>query len=173
MTKPSKSPLTAWSVRLLWIFPVVLLVLGLNQAYVAWQITETLKSGFEATARVTELEVSNRVDVTYDYVSLAVTLPGGEVIEQERLSLPHTLAPQLVGAETLEVVVRPGESQQIVVTRIAATQWRIAAINAAMCLAGALMAFFSVFAWQRYLTRRGDPAERSFDEAEAERIAST
>lgn len=139
----------------------MLALLALNQALVAWQIHETLEQGTPAMATVTELEVSNRVDVTYDYVSLRVDLPDGSVIEHEEMSLPHTLAVRLEGQTTMAVMVLPGASQEIVVTEIASTHWRIAAINAAVCFVGMLMALFGVVAWQRYLRKHGDPSDRA------------
>ena len=147
--------------RLLWIAPLLLLYLTINQAMVAIDLKETWEQGTPAVAEVLEVETSNRVDVTYDYVSLRVTLDDGRVIEQERLSLPHTMAPLMEDRETLNVRVLPGADQPIVIAELGRAQWRLAAIQAVMAFVGFLLFGAGVFWWNRYLHRRGDPARRA------------
>ncbi len=152
--------------RLAWLAPLFLAFLVFNQTNVALDLRHTLRQGRPATAEVLEVHEENRVDVTYDYVSLRVALPGGQVIERDRLSLPHTLIPAMEGRETVGVHVLPGADQEVVITELADTQWRIAALNALMSGIAALLFGGGVFAWNRHLRRSGDPAHRSLDEGD-------
>lgn len=145
----------------MWILPAILLVLGVYQVNVALDIRTTLHEGQLAQAEVIDAEVSGRADVTYDYISLRARLDDGTVIEREKMSLPHTIAKDLEGTTTLEVRVLPGSDQPVVVAELGRAHWRIAAINALMCAVGVVMLTAGVFAWNRYLHRKGDPALRA------------
>jgi hypothetical protein len=127
---------------------------------VARDIRNTLRDGAPALARVTAFGSSDRVDVTYDYVSLEVDVEG-RTLRQEKMSFPHTFAPLLEGRQEIEVMVRPGSDQEIVFRDLGRVQSRIAAINAAMSLVASLMLIVAVGAWNRYLQRKGDPAART------------
>lgn len=144
--------------RLLWIFPAILLFLTINQIKVALDVRETLNRGVPRTAEVVEIYKTNRVDVTYGYVQLRVPTDGG-VIER-RLSMSISLLPELAGKDSVEVRLLAGEDQEIVVTAVARTQWRMAAINSAMSFVGLILLTIGVGAWNRYLRREGDPADR-------------
>lgn len=157
--------------RALWIVPAFLLLLVPHQAKVAYDLRQTLERGLPATAQVIEVHQENRVDVTYDWISLRVALPDGRVLERERMSVPHTLITPLEDRETVEVRVVPGADQEIVIAEIAATQWRIAAANAAMSGIAALIFGACVFAWNRYLKREGDPSLRTIQRDDAEHPA--
>lgn len=144
--------------RLLWIFPAILLFLTVNQVKVALDLRETLNRGVPATAEVVEIYKTNRVDVTYGYVQLRVPTEDG-VLEQ-RLSMPISLLHALDGKDSLEVRLLPGEAQEIVVTAIARPQWHMAAINGGISFIGLILLTIGVWAWNRYLRRKGDPADR-------------
>lgn len=146
--------------RLLWVFPLILVLLAYHQTRVALDLRATWEAGEPATAEVLELEMSNRMDVVYDWVSLRVTMVDGTVFERERLGMPHSLAPRLEGKETLNVRVLQGAAQPIVIEEIINAQWRIAAVQALMAFFGALFLGFGVAWWNRYLRRQGDPALR-------------
>jgi hypothetical protein len=146
--------------RLLWIFPVLLILLMIHQLKVAFDIRETLEHGTPATARIVDSFKTDRVDISFEYVSLRVELEDGQVIERAKMALPHGLYPQIEGRETVSVRVRPGAAQEIVIEEIARPQWRLAAINAGMSLIGFLIVVTGVFSWNRYLGRNGDPAVR-------------
>ena len=150
--------------RALWIFPIILLGLGLHQLDAFRDIRHTFLHGVPATAAVTEFASSDRVDVTYDYVSLRVVVDG-RVIERTRMSLPHSFAPLMEGKEVVDVMVSAGGDQEIVITELGRAHYRIAAINAAMALSGALLLAIGVGWWNRYLRRRGDPAARLADQS--------
>lgn len=147
--------------RLAWLVPALLTFLAINQFYVVLDIRGTIANGTVADATITELEISGRTDVTLDYVSLAVPLADGSTLTREEMPIPHSLAPLLEDQETVGVYVLPGAGQEVVIRQIANTQWRIAAINAAVSLLGALLSAWGVFAWNRYLVRQGDPALRT------------
>ena len=149
----------------MWIAPVALLLLSLNQAKVAYDLHYTLTNGIEAVADVIDVEVNERVDIPYGYVSLKVDLEDGRQIVQEKMSLPYTLLPSVRYETELDVRVFPEADQQIVITQIASTQWKIAALQSAMGFAGFLLAAIGVFAWNRLLRKKGDPALRQVPEA--------
>ncbi len=144
--------------RLLWIFPAILLFLTVNQIKVALDVRETLNRGVSATAEVVEIYKTNRVDVTYGYVQLRVPTEDG--VMERRLSMSVSLLPELEGKDSLEVRVLAGEDQEIVIAAVARTQWRMAAINSAMSFMGLILLTIGVGAWNRYLKRKGDPADR-------------
>jgi hypothetical protein len=161
--------------RLAWVLPVFLFGLALHQAKVAYDLQQTIDEGTPATAEVLELHQENRVDVTYDYISLRATLPGGETLTREKMALPHALAPRLEGKETVEVLVNRGASQDMVVASIARTQRGIAAMNAGISGIACLLFGAGVFFWNRHLARHGDPSRRAPDDdprGEAEREAA-
>ncbi|MFK7844634.1 MAG: hypothetical protein AB8G77_04980, partial [Rhodothermales bacterium] len=54
--------------RFLWIVPVALLLLSLNQAKVGYDLRYTLNNGIAALADVLEVEINERVDIPYGYV---------------------------------------------------------------------------------------------------------
>lgn len=154
-------PLSNRVARYLWAVPICLLLLGLNQAKVAYDLRETLQNGEEAIAEVLEFRINERVDIPFGYVSLKVALADGREIVQEKMALPYTLLPQVRYKETLDVRVFPGASQQIVIEDIVSTQWKIATMQAMICLAAFLLAGVGVFAWNRYLAKHGDPAAQT------------
>ncbi len=147
--------------KLMWALPTVLLLLALNQAKVAYDLHFTLNNGIPAVADVIEVEVNDRVDIPYGFVSLRVALEDGQEIVQEKMSLPYTLLPSVRYEEQLDVRVFLEADQQIVIQQIASTQWKIAAIQALILFVGMLMAGTGVFAWNRYLKQKGDPARRA------------
>ncbi len=147
--------------RLLWLVPIALLLLGINQWMVALDLRDTLEQGEAATAEVLEFVKNDRPDIPFGYVSLKATLSDGSEIVQEKMALPYTLLPRVEHALTLDVRVVPGADQQIVITDIAQTQWKIAAMQAAICFGVMLMAGVGLFLWNRMLTSIGDPASRS------------
>lgn len=150
--------------RLLWIFPAILLFLTINQANVALDLRDTLSAGVPAEADVLAIETTDRADITMASVRLRVVLPEGEVVERE-LPLPITFAKDLQGSDRLDVRVNSGADQEIVIADLGRAQWRLAAINSGMSLIGFVLLTIGVFAWNRYLRRKGDPAARTVEEA--------
>lgn len=160
-----------------WILPVFFLCLTAHQANVASDLNVTRTQGTSATAEVLEVHKENRVDVTYDYVSLRVPLPDGGTLTREKLSLPHSIVPAIQDRATLDVKVLPGADREIVVTEtigptpIVDTQLRIALMNAAIAFGAALIFGLGVFFWNRTLRTDGDPAERGVTEPDPEHPA--
>lgn len=147
--------------RLLWIFPAILLFLTINQMMVARDVRETLTHGVPARAEVVEIFSSNRADVTYGYIRLRIPTGGG--VRERRLSMPLSLLNAMEGADSLDVRLLPGagDDVDVVIADVARPQWRIAAINAGISFFGLILVTVGVWAWNRYLTRKGDPAGRS------------
>ncbi len=145
--------------RLMWLVPILLLLLAFYQVKVSHDIRETLAAGEPAVAAVTRYTRVDRKDVTQAELDLRVTLADGTVLEREKLALPYSLA-FLVERDTLDVLVLLGTGQEIVIRSVAASQSRIAALNAAICFVGFLLFGVAVGLWNRYLRRYGDPSER-------------
>ena len=159
----SSSSVSVWVFRIAWFIPLFLVALSVHQVWSGMELRTTLEQGEDAEAEVIEVFTTDRVDVTYDYVSLRVTLDDGTEIVREQLSLPHSLIDIVADRETLDVRVLPGASQEIVITELASTQWRIAIVNAAMSFVLALLAMGGLWWWRHTLRTEGDPAERGVD----------
>jgi hypothetical protein len=169
--------MTRWIARIAWLLPALFFGLALHQGKVAYDLHTTKIQGTAVTAKVQEVKVSNRTQVTYDYVSLRVPMPDGSVLTRERLSLPHGIVPALKEKETLQVRVAQGGSRSIVVTEpikatpVVDTQIRIAGINGLMSLGAALLFGIAIWFWNRSLRREGDPAERGVTEPDPDHPA--
>ncbi len=139
--------------RVLWVFPVLLLALCIDQAKLACDLQSTWRHGVSATAKVVAWEQSRRADVTYGYISLRVPLAGGGTLVKDRMSLPYSLLPQLEDADSLGVRVQPGAPQDVVVESLMPAHRLIAAAQAGISLAGAMMLAVALFAWNRWLRK--------------------
>lgn len=163
--------------RVAWILPVFFFFLTVHQSKVAYDLDVTRSGGTTATAEVLDVHKENRVDVTYDYVSLRVPLPDGGTLTREKLSLPHSIVPAIQDRTALEVKVLPGAAREIVVTErigptpIVDTQLRIALMNAAISVVASLLFGVGVFFWNRTLRDDGDPAERGVTEPDPDHPA--
>jgi hypothetical protein len=169
--------MTRWIARIAWLLPLFFLGIALHQGKVAYDLQTTKTQGTEATAEVQDVKVSNRTQVTYDYVSVRVPMPDGSVLTRERLSLPHGVVPPLEEKETLAVRVAPDARRSVVImepvesTPVVDTQIRIAGINALMSLGAALLFGVAIWFWNRSLRREGDPAERGVSEPDPDHPA--
>ena len=158
--------------RILWVLPALLFVLTIHQIDVALDLHETLTRGTPAVAEVTEFRTTNRAEIKFDEIGLRATLPDGRVVEQAHMSIPHSFAQELAGRQTLDVRVLPGADQPLVIASLGRAHWRMAAINAAMSALGFVLLAFGVGAWNRYLRRRGDPAQQVPEAAGASPVAA-
>lgn len=150
--------------RIAWVVPAFFLVIALHQGRTSYNLNATLQYGTPATAEVVEVHEENRVDVTYDWVSLRIPMQDGSVLEKNQMALPHSLIPLVKDKKTVDVRVAEGASQNVVITSIVNTQWRIAAMNAAIAFVAALLFGIGVGYWNRSLRSEGDPAARGVDE---------
>lgn len=139
--------------RIFWGIPFVLVCLAANQGLVAVQLRETWNQGVPAIAKVKEFDVTNRADVTYGYINLQVTLPDGQTIERQRMSLPPSLWSRVKGQDSLHVHVRLGASQEIVIDRLMPAHWLIAASQMGISLMGAILSGVLAYFWNRSLRR--------------------
>ena len=146
--------------RILWAFPALLLFLTVNQADVAYDLRQTLEEGTPAVAEVTGSFIKDRVDIQFGYLNLRVPMEEGEDLVQDKMALPYTLIKRIETASELDVMVRRGADQQIVITQIGGTQWKIAAMQSGICFVTFFMAATGLFFWGRLLKREGDPGHR-------------
>jgi hypothetical protein len=163
--------------RVAWILPIFFVGLSLHQTKVTYDLNVTAQNGTPATAEVLNVHQENRVDVTYDYISVRVPLPDGGSLTKETLSLPHSIVPAINDRETLQVNVLPGAARDVVLTEairgvpIVSTQRRIAMMNAAISFGAFLLFGAGVWFWNRSLSRDGDPAARGIDAPDPEHPA--
>lgn len=145
--------------RILWIFPAILLFLTIDQLNVAFDLRRTLAEGTSAEAEIVAIDRTDRADITMASARLRVPMESGEVLERD-LPMPITFVEELEGRETMEVRLNPGADQEIVIAELGRAQWRLAAINSGMAFIALILVSIGVFAWNRYLQRKGDPANR-------------
>jgi hypothetical protein len=141
--------------RFLWIVPVILFGLMVHQAWVVYSVTQTWNDGKAATAEIVDYEMKEMAAQTHGIMTLRIPLPDGHSIE-ETLSMPAMLATQVRNTEQLEVRVRPGRSQQIVVAELMRTQRRMAMINVIIAGLGAVFVAGAIIAWRRYINRSSE-----------------
>ena len=146
--------------RLLWALPALLFLLAANQAVVTMDIRETVRAGAPAKAEVTSISATDRADITMASIRLRTLEADGSHSEYV-LPLPITFARALEGSDSLDVFLSPGAAQEVVIAQIGRAQWRLAGINGLVALLGALLLSWGVHAWNRYLRRQGDPADRA------------
>jgi len=144
--------MTVWVARLLWLAPALLAVISFSLIKAGFSLKNTLESGAVVTARVVDVSIRHRADVTYGHIDLRVPNQGSDSTDS-RLPLPLSLLMSLEGAPTVEVRLLADTDQPIVIDRIARAQWRMSFINASMTLLGALLLVWGVWSWNRYLGR--------------------
>ena len=144
--------------RLLWAFPALLVLLAANQAAVMTQLRETVRSGVLTKAEVVSISTTDRADITM--ASIRLRAPGADGAHAEyALPLPITFARALAGSDSLDVFLAPDASQEVVIAEIGRAQWRLAGMNSGIALLGAVLLSWGVFAWNRRLRKKGDPAD--------------
>ena len=162
-TSSESSAAVRWLSRAAWAIPVLLIALSAHQVWTGLELRNTLQQGTPAEAEITDFFSSGRAEIKYDYVSLRIPMDDGSTITRERMSLPHTLIGVAEDRETIDVRVRRGAAQEVVITEVANTQWRIAVINAGMSAVLGILVGIGLFWWSRTLRTKGDPAARGID----------
>jgi hypothetical protein len=140
----------------MWLAPLLLIVITVMLLRAGLAQKATLQQGELRTARVVEYVERSRAEITYGHLKLEVPLEDGSLL-QERLPLPLALLKRFEGEEEIDVLVRPGAEQPVIVEEVARAQWRLSIINAAMAAFGGLLLLWGVGSWNRYLRRKGDP----------------
>jgi hypothetical protein len=143
--------------RGLWFFPAVLLVLSIALVRDSRELARTFAEGEPARAEILDVHKRERADVTYGHVELRAVLSDGTVV-QRVLPLPLSLIPQIETRSEVDVHVLLDSDKTMVIDAIARPQRRMAAIQAFMSFVGMLLLSWAIFAWNRFLTRHGDPA---------------
>ena len=149
--------MTVMIARLMWIAPGLLIVISLALTRAGFNQKKTLESGVSATAKVVDVNIRNRADVTYGHIDLRLPTSAGDSTEA-RLPLPLSLLMSIEGEETVEVRLLENADQPVVIERIARAQWRMSFINASMTLLGAILLAWAIYAWNKFLKENGDPA---------------
>lgn len=151
--------------RLLWLVPVGLFLLALNQLKVGLDLRHTFLDGEPAMAEVTAFDRVDRADVTYGYVSLRIPLEDGSTLIRDEMPLPYSLLHRVEGNDSLAVQILRGTSQEVIIQIVGNAQWKMAVIQSSMALVAALMAFAGVWAWGHFLRNTGDPGQRIVESA--------
>ncbi|MEM1093021.1 MAG: hypothetical protein AAGJ10_00340 [Bacteroidota bacterium] len=155
---PAVSKTNLLIARLMWAVPVGMLLLTINQIGVATDLRSTLEEGTLAVADVDSVVTTNRSEISYDYVDLSIPMASGDTLRYEKVTMPHSLFTYIQDEKKLDVRVKPGASQELVIVQVADTQWRIAAMNAAICFVFGILAGVGIYFWNKTLTQKGDPA---------------
>jgi len=155
---PAVSKTNLLIARLMWAVPVGMLLLAINQVMVTTDLRATLEEGTLLVANVDSVVTTNRSEISYDYVDLTVPMPSGETLRFEKVTMPHSLFTYIQDETKLDVRVMPGAAQELVIVQVADTQWRIAAMNAAICFVFGILTGVGIYFWNKTLTQKGDPA---------------
>ena len=156
------SPLLA---RLLWAMPLLLLVIAAVLVQRGMEQRETAEYGTGVSARVLDVEVRERSEITHGMVKLRYTPPEAAAPVERYIELPLAFMKEIEGdfAEdsllTLPIRVRAG-SDQIILDAFSRVQWVMTFAFAAMAAVGAIGLGVMVRAWNRLLRTEGDPADR-------------
>lgn len=161
----SSSRSTQLVAKVLWFFPVVLLLLAINQIKVGFDLRHTAVDGVPAVAEVTDFMRVDRADVTYGEVSLRIRMADGSVLNKTNMPLPYSLLHRVEGEDQLNVHVLRNASQDVVIDLVSSAQWKLALIQGVIALLASIMAAVGVIAWARYLRIHGDPAMRKPERA--------
>ena len=149
--------------RLLWLFPMLLFVISGFLFKAGFDQKTTLESGVLRSAKVLDVEVRNRADVTYGHIDLLIADEDGGEFEK-RLPLPLSLLTPLEERKELNVRVLQDAAQEVMIEEVAHAQWRMSLIHSSMTFLGGILLLLAVRAWNRYIDQEGDPASRSLIE---------
>lgn len=148
--------------RMLWLLP--LLMLAISGALLRAGLGQKNAADFGEVieARIDSLDVRERAEITHASVYLTYTLPSGRLVESQPVEMQLVFIKQMEGREGETIQIRVDEeSGQIVQNDHRRAQWILTFSFAAMALIGALGLAWMVAGWNRFLTREGDPGERT------------
>lgn len=170
---PVVSPSVRLVARLMWLMPAILVAAAIGLAQAPLELSKTLREGTPAIARVVAFETTERSEVSFDALTVRAPLPSGDSLTQT-IPLPHGVAPLVSSEATVPVRVLPGSARPIVIEtatvesnrgpvvwNVGGSQVRIAILSCVLCIVGAVLLAIGVGSWNRYLTRHGDPGERT------------
>ena len=142
--------------RIAWGVPAILLFLTIQQTKVTIDLGRTMNEGMPAVAEVLRYDRTDRKDVTHAEIDLRVVFGDGSVIEKTQMALPYTIAHRVEDADSVDVLVFPGSSQEVVIASIVGTQQKIALYNIAMSFIAFVLAAVGVYFWNRMIDNEAD-----------------
>lgn len=147
--------------RLLWLGPLLLLAITLGLIRAGVEQRAAAEGGAVVDAEIVAMDVRERSEITHGTARLRYTPPAAPAPVERAVELPMSFLKELEGREGERIPVRLVEGgDQVVLAHHARAQWVLTFSFAAMALVGALGLGWMVAAWNRLLTRDGDPAMR-------------
>lgn len=137
---------------LLWLLPLALSGLGIQQALVYYGIQNTDQNGAEYQAEVVDFEMKHMAAQSNGMIILQFTTDAGETIVQ-KLSLPIQNAGLLMEKETLNIKYLESSYQPILIMPTLWFQTKMVMINIGVILLSVLATAFSSILAHRYANR--------------------
>lgn len=157
--------------RALWAMPLLLLLIAGGLFVAGLEQKQTVERQQPVQAEVLDVFTRERSEITRGDVLLRYVLPEGDHAIERRVEMPLVFLKELEAdlsadsGQTIRIYAEPGGDGQIVLASHPRAQWVMTFSFAAMSLVGALGLAWLVWAWNRYLKREGDPAERHLKSA--------
>ncbi len=144
----------------LWVFPLLLLGISIALLVAGLEQRQVAESGETVTAEILAIETQERSEISRGHVTLRFTPTGSSQSVTRDVELPMTFIKDLeLDPDRREVEIRViGERGQVVLEPRLRAQWILTLSFAGMALMGAIGFGWMVAAWNRYLSRHGDPA---------------
>ncbi|MEX0772715.1 MAG: hypothetical protein WEB89_10120 [Balneolales bacterium] len=137
---------------LLWLLPIGLTGLGIQQALVYYGIQNTEQNGTEYHAEVVEFQMKHMAAQSNGIIILKFTTDTGETIVQ-KLSLPIQNAGLLMDSETLSLKYLEGSYQPIIIMPTLWFQTKMVLINIGVIFLSVLITLVASLLAHRYADR--------------------